>query len=157
MELQLLAGGVEGRAGLILLHHVLCSHGCTGLLKPQAPCYTRQTTTKCKIPVNATSWMSSKRQCQLLGVREAACSEDCAVATQRLADGLGKEEQALLRWEVVRRREGQKGANSGPLSRSKPKARKPDFAAGSQQAPIMLADIKVSINSRPPAGIVSPS
>ena len=67
------------------------------------------------------------------------------MATQRLADGLGKEEQALLRWEVVRRREGQKGANSGPLGRAKPKARKPDFAAGSQQAPIMLADIKVSI------------
>ncbi|KAK9862261.1 hypothetical protein WJX84_007854 [Apatococcus fuscideae] len=37
------------------------------------------------------------------------CSEACALAVQRLAEGLGKEEQALLRWEVVRRREGLKG------------------------------------------------
>ena len=60
------------------------------------------------------------------------------MAVQRLAEGLGKEEQALLRWEVVRRREGLKGSQTGSIGRAKPKARKPGFAAGTQQAPVML-------------------
>ncbi len=75
------------------------------------------------------------------------CSEACAQAVQQLAEGLGKEEQALLRWEVVRRRKGGLGSSPGghPLGRPKPKARKNDFAAGTRETPIMLADIKVGI------------
>ena len=67
------------------------------------------------------------------------------MAVQLLAEGLGKEEQALLRWEVVRRREGLKSCQAGSIGRAKPRARKPEFAAGTQQAPVMLADIKVSL------------
>ena len=73
------------------------------------------------------------------------CSEACALAVQRLAEGLGGEEQAMLRWEVVRRRGAHAGGSLGsqPMGRPKPKARKPAFAAGTKETPIMLADIKV--------------
>ena len=82
------------------------------------------------------------------------CSEECAKAVQQLAEGLGHEEQVVLRWEVVRRREGyakSKGAPAGLAShgRAKTRARKPDFAAGNSETPIMLADIKVLLQYLP--------